>query len=175
METHADSVVVGQALIVSGAVNVRSAGGVSQLVKPNSPIHLDDRIDTGGDGTVTILFADSEARQLDIGSMSSMIVDDDVAGGSLPELGDVAVEAGVLADLLQNWDAFEPVAPLETMAPGEAVDDDVDETVSTDSIPGLDSGSETIGAAEESGGDGLGSIDDDLDMASLIPPPEDAS
>ena len=54
MALQTDSTVVGQALIVNGTVNIRSADGVSQVVKPNSPIHLDDQIDTGGDGAVSI-------------------------------------------------------------------------------------------------------------------------
>lgn len=175
MALQTDSPVVGQALIVNGTVNLRSADGVSQVVKPNSLIHLDDRIDTGGDGAVSILLADSENNHLDIGNMSRMIIDDDVAGSILPELGDVAVEAGLVVDLLQNWESFEPVVPIETIAPEEAMDDDPDEMAAADSIPGLDGGSETFAAAEESGDDGVGSFGDDLDLANLIPPPEDGS
>lgn len=167
--------VVGQALVVKGIVNVVSINGVSQVIKPNSSIHLDDRIDTGGDGAVSILLTESQNTHLDLGQMSSVIIDDDVTAPSLPELGDVSVEAGLLADLLQNWESFEPVAPLETIIVDDAADIDSDEVVSADSIPGLDGSSETVAAASEFGDEGIGGIDDDLDMSNLIPPPEDAS
>jgi len=169
------AVQIGQALVVQGSVTMQSVNGVGQVVKPNSPIHLDDRIDTGGDGAVSILLADSENTQLDIGNMSRIIIDDDVAGSILPELGDVAVEAGLVGDLLQNWESFEPLAPLETIAPEEAMDSDADEMAGGDSIPGLDGSTETVAASDEAGDDGFGGIDDDLDMSNLIPPPDDAS
>lgn len=175
MALHTDSSVVGQALIVSGAVHLRSADGVSQTVKPNSPIHLDDRIDTGADGAVSILFADGENTQLDIGSMSSMIVDDDVTGTILPEMGDVAVEAGLLADLLQDWEDFEPLVPLEAIAAETAADSDADEMSSAAPAPALDHAADTVAASDEHGGGDVGAIDDDLDMTTLIPPPEDGS
>lgn len=175
MALQTDSPVVGQALFVSGAVSVRSAGGVSQVIKPNSPIHLNDRIDTGGDGAVSIILSDGENNQLDLGNMSSVILDDDVAGGSLPELVDVAVEVGLMADLLQNWESFETVVPLDVVASEDDVDDDMEDVASADSIPGLDGASKTVAASSEAGEDGVGSIDDDLDMNNLIPPPEDAS
>ena len=146
-----EPLVIGQALVVQGTVMMQSVNGVSQVVKPNSEIHFEDQIDTGGDGAVSILFADSENHQLDIGNMSRMIIDDDVAGSTLPELGDVAVEAGLVADLLQNWESFEPVAPLETIAPDEAMDSDADEMAAANSIPGLDGCTETV--ADSSGAD----------------------
>jgi hypothetical protein len=175
MALHTDPLVVGQALIVSGAVQVRSAGGVSQTVRPNSPIHLDDQIDTGADGAVSIIFADGENSQLDMGSMSSLVVDEDVTGTTLPELGDVTVEAGSLVNLLEHWEDFEPLAPLEAIVPGVDMDGATGETSSAGSIPGLDSSGETVAAADDHGGDDVGAIDDDFDMSNLIPPPEDNS
>lgn len=173
-ELQTEPLVIGQALLVSGTVRVESVNGVSQLLKPNSPVHLDDRIDTGSGGEVSIVLNDSDATQLDLGRMSQMIVDDDVlGGGSLPDLGDVAVEAGLVADLWQDWESFEPVAAFETTVP-ETDESDTEQTADTDSIPGLDGSASTV-AASDSGDDGLGSIDDDLDMTNLIPPPDDAA
>jgi len=171
-ELQTEPLVIGQALLVSGTVRVESVNGVSQVLKPNSSIHLDDRIDTGSGGEVSIVLNDSGSTQLDLGRMSKMIVDDDVMGGSLPDLGDVAVEAGLVADLWQDWESFEPVATLDTIVP-ETDDSGAEQTADTDSIPGLDGSASTV-AASDSGDDGLGSIDDDLDMTNLIPPPDDA-
>ena len=172
-ELQTEPLVIGQALLVSGTVRVESVNGVSQVLKPNSSIHLDDRIDTGSGGEVSIVLNDSDATQLDLGRMSQMIVDDDVLGGSLPDLGDVAVEAGLVADLWQDWETFEPVPALETTVP-ETDESGAEQTADTDSIPGLDGSASTV-AASDSGDDGLGSIDDDLDMTNLIPPPDDAA
>jgi len=172
-ELQTEPLVIGQALLVSGTVRVESVNGVSQVLKPNSSIHLDDRIDTGSGGEVSIVLNDSGSTQLDLGRMSKVIVDDDVMGGSLPDLGDVAVEAGLVADLWQDWESFEPVATLDTLVP-ETDDSGAEQTADTDSIPGLDGSASTV-AASDSSDDGLGSIDDDLDMTSLIPPPDDAA
>lgn len=172
-ELQTEPLVIGQALLVSGTVRVESVNGVSQVLKPNSSIHLDDRIDTGSGGEVSIVLNDSDATQLDLGRMSQMIVDDDVLGGSLPDLGDVAVEAGLVADLWQDWESFEPVPVLDTTVP-ETDESGAEQTADTDSIPGLDGSASTV-AASDSGDDGLGSIDDDLDMTNLIPPPDDAA
>ncbi len=172
-ELQTEPLVIGQALLVSGTVRVESVNGVSQVLKPNSSIHLDDRIDTGSGGEVSIVLNDSGSTQLDLGRMSKVIVDDDVMGGSLPDLGDVAVEAGLVADLWQDWESFEPVATLDTIVP-ETDDSGAEQTADTDSIPGLDGSASTV-AASDSGDDGLGSIDDDLDMTNLIPPPDDAA
>jgi len=171
-ELQTEPLVIGQALLVSGTVRVESVNGVSQVLKPNSSIHLDDRIDTGSGGEVSIVLNDSGSTQLDLGRMSKVIVDDDVMGGSLPDLGDVAVEAGLVADIWQDWESFEPVATLDTLVP-ETDDSGAEQTADTDSIPGLDGSASTV-AASDSGDDGLGSIDDDLDMTNLIPPPDDA-
>ena len=69
---------------------------------------------TGSGGAVSIVWNDSDDSQLELGRMSKMIVDDDVLGGSLPDLGDAAVEAGLVADLWQEWESFEPAATPDT-------------------------------------------------------------
>ncbi len=159
-ELQTDPLVIGQALLVSGTVRIESVNGVSQVLKPNSPIHLDDRIDTGSGGEVSIVLNDSDATQLDLGRMSKMIVDDDVLGGSLPDLGDVAVEAGLVADLWQSWESFEPVATLDTMVP--ETDDSGAEETWQQRLYSWTGRSASNGRASDSGDDGLGAIDDDL-------------
>ena len=52
---------------------------------------------------MSIVLNDGDAAQVELGRMSTMVVDDDVMNASLPELGDVAVEAGLVADLLSTW------------------------------------------------------------------------
>jgi hypothetical protein len=105
--------------------------------------------------------------------MSSIIIDEDVAGGTLPDLGDVAVEAGQVADLWQNWESFEPIAALDTLVP-DTDESGAQESAATDFVEGLDAPPATV-SESDSGDDGLSSIDDDLDMTNLIPPPEDGS
>ena len=164
---------VGLAVVVQGNVRVESADGVTKVIGPNSQIFLDDHIDTGSGGAVSIVWSDSAASQLDLGRMSSIIIDEDVAGGTLPDLGDVAVEAGQVADLWQNWESFEPIAALDTLVLNTD-DSGAQESAATDFVEGLDAPPATL-SESDSGDDGLSSIDDDLDMTNLIPPPEDGS
>ncbi len=162
--------VTGQALVVQGTVRVESTNGVSRAIQPNSEIFLDDRIDTGADGAVSIVLSDGDAGQLELGRMSTMVVDEDVMNTSLPELGDVAVEAGLVADLLQNWESFEPLAPLETIAPEESMDSDADEMSAAESIPGLDGSTATVADSSGVGDDSITTMDDDLDLANRSRP-----
>jgi hypothetical protein len=173
MARQSDPLIIGQALFVDGAVKAESINGVSQVIKPNGPIHFGDRIDTGSDGSVSILLSGDNASQLDLGRMSQIIIDEDVAGGSIPDLGDVTVEAGLVADLLQDWETTTPVETLGTISPGSEVSE-LEETADADSIPDLEDISSTV-ASSDSGDDGVGSIDDDLDLSYFIPPPEDTS
>ncbi len=163
----------GQALVVQGTVRVKSADGVTKVIEPNSQIFLDDHIDTGSGGAVSIVWNDSDATQLDLGRMSSIIIDEDVASGTLPDLGDVAMEDGVAADLWQHWESYEPLAPIASIV-ADTDESPADDGGAADAIPGLDGSAETF-SASGSGDDGGGSIDDEFDMTNFIPPPEDAS
>ena len=122
---------------------------------------------------MSIVWNDSAVTQLDLDRVSSVTIDDDVADGTLPDLGDVAVEAGSVADLWKAWESSEPIAALGTLA-SDTDDSGAEEAAETDSIQGLDGPPATV-ADSDGDADGLGSIDDDLDMTNLIPPPEDAS
>ncbi len=173
MATHAEALQVGLALVVQGSVRVQSTNGVTRVIEPNSEIYLDDRIETGSSGAVSIVLGYAEGAQLDLGRMSHMIVDEDVMGGTLPDLGDVALEAELAADLLQNWESFAPIAALNTFT-SETEERDVEEAASAESIPGLKVSSSTV-AATDTIDDGVGTIDEDLDMTNFIPPPEDGS
>lgn len=174
MATQIEPLVIGQAMVVHGTVRAASSDGVTHLIQPNSPIHLDDRIDTGSDGAVSIIFNDVDNSQLDLDRMTDMVIDQDVFSVNLLDLSDVTAEAGLLHDLLQNWESIEPAVALEAVL-SETDASGTEETAAADSIPGLDGSSETVAASSEAGDDGLGSIDDDLDMTNLIPPPDDAA
>jgi len=163
---------IGQAFVVNGQVVLESANGVSQALKPNSPIHLDDRIDTGNNGEVSIIFTDGNTPQLDVGRMSNMVIDDDVVGATLPDLGDVAVEAGLVADLLADWEAIEPLMEIGEIAPAPLPESDDSETASVDAHSEI-AGGVGDGVAADNGDDGFGSFDDDIDLSNLVPPPED--
>jgi hypothetical protein len=168
---------VGQALVVHGTVQAESVNGVSTVLQPNSPIFMHDAIDTGSDGALSIVFSDNAAPQLELDRMTSMTIDDDVLGNVLPDLGDVSVESGIVQDLLQNWEAIEPVAALETLVPdlGDAAGDDGADTDMTEAIPGLEAAGAEI-ASSDIGGDGddaVDGVDYDFDLTSLIPPPDD--
>ena len=183
METQSGSQVIGTAVLVYGQVRVESTDGVSRIIQPNNFIKLDDRIDTGQDGSVSIVLNDDSNSQLDLGQMTQMVIDQDVFGGSeIDELSDVAVEPGLAQEVLQNWDAFEPVTAFETGSAlvGEtaAVDNLDSEPVQImDASPKIEAGKggDTELAAGEVGDDGIGSMDDDLDLSNLIPPPDDAA
>lgn len=167
---------IGQALMVHGTVYAESVNGMSTVLQPNSPIFINDSIDTGSDGALSIVFSDNAAPQLDLDRMTTMIIDDDVLGNALPDLGDVSVESGIVQDLLQNWEAIEPLAALETLVPdmGDAGADGAD-TDTAEEIPGLDSAGAEIAASDigADGDEGAGGADYDFDLTSLIPPPDD--
>ncbi|MBT8346008.1 MAG: hypothetical protein KJO28_06855 [Desulfofustis sp.] len=173
MAIQAEPFQVGQALVVEGTVRVESTNGIIRVIEPNSQIFLDDQIATGSSGAVSIVLSDGDGTQLDLGRMSQLIVDEDVMGGIPPDLGDVAIETDLATVLLQSWEAFEPLAPIDSIVPdtGESL---VEDSGAADSIAGLDNSPETL-ASSDSNDDGVGSIDDELDMANFIPPPEDAS
>ena len=173
MAIEAQPLQVGHALIVQGTVRVESTNGVSRAIEPNSQIFLDDQISTGSSGAVSIVLSNDNGIQLDLGRMSQLVIDEDVTGSTLPDLGDVALEAGLAADLLHNWESLEPIATLETLIP-ETGESDVEGTTSADNIPGLEESSSTL-ASSGSSDDGAGTIDDELDITNFIPPPEDAS
>ena len=167
---------IGQAVVVHGTVHAESVNGVSTVLQLNSPIFINDAIDTGSDGALSIVFSDNAAPQLDLDRMTTMIIDEDVLGNALPDLGDVSVESGIVQDLLQNWEAIEPLAALETLVPdmGDAGADGAD-TGTAEEIPGLDSAGAEIASSDigADGDDGAGGADYDFDLTSLIPPPDD--
>jgi len=84
-EAGTEHPVVGKVLILYGTVKAVSPDGAVRLLAPNSPVYADDRIITGGDGSVSIQFAGPPVTQLDLGRMTEIVVDEDVYAGVTPE------------------------------------------------------------------------------------------
>jgi hypothetical protein len=114
---------IGSCAIVFGTVRAFSPDGVMRAIHPNSPVFFGDRIMTGSDGMVSIVFQDSDKTQLDLGRMSDMVVDSDVFQGYMPF--SYAEAVAEVAEIQQALLAGEVDASmeLEPTAAGEAVDE----------------------------------------------------
>ncbi|MCF8481014.1 MAG: FecR domain-containing protein [Rhodospirillum sp.] len=64
---------IGQVETLSGAVTVLHPDGTRDLLEAGDPIHQDDRIETGGDGSVGVTFVD--ASTLSLGANGTMVLD----------------------------------------------------------------------------------------------------
>jgi hypothetical protein len=107
---------IGSCVIVFGTVRAVSSDGVMRAIHPNSPVFFGDRIMTGSDGIVSIVFQDADKTQLDLGRMSDMVVDSDVFEGNMPSsYADAAVE---VAQIQQALLTGEVDATVELEAPG---------------------------------------------------------
>ncbi len=116
---HADRA-VGEAVIVQGTVRALAADGMERLLLPGSPVYAGDRVITGPDGMVSLIFADHEQTQLDLGRLSELLLDRDVYGDALstnPDDGDSDVIA--MQEALQDGD-FDPTMVSEPPAAGSA-------------------------------------------------------
>ena len=68
---------IGKAFIIYGTVKAVAANGTERLLAPNSPIFAGERIVTGPDGSVSVVFNDN-AGHLELGRMSDVLMDQDV-------------------------------------------------------------------------------------------------
>ncbi len=75
---------VGKVLIVKGNVQAQSPDGAIRILQTNSPVFANDRIITGQDGMISIVFGDAGRTQLDLGRMSDVLIDEDVFQGDVP-------------------------------------------------------------------------------------------
>ena len=73
---------IGKVAIVYGNVKAISQDGVERVLQPNSPIFLMDRVNTGADGAISIVFNDSADTQLDLGRMTDMVIDKSILGSN---------------------------------------------------------------------------------------------
>ena len=84
---------VGQAFVAMGEVRAIAPDGSIRLLEPNSPIFFNEKIVTGGDGRVSILFPDGNAAMLTLGRNSEIVIDEDVVDSGGPdEISDAVSE-----------------------------------------------------------------------------------
>jgi len=111
---------IGKAILVYGSVKAVSAGGVERILTPNSVIYANERIVTGPDGSISIMFADNHTH-LDLGRMSDVMIDEDVyAGGEGGAEADAVAQVTDIQAALQN-ENFDPTTDLPAPAAGAGV------------------------------------------------------
>lgn len=109
---------VGSVFILYGTVKAVSPEGFERILKPNSPIFANDRIMTGPDGRISVVFIDGQT-QLDLGRMSDVLIDSDVYAALTPEESiDTAAQVGDIQQALEDED-FDPTQELEEPAAGD--------------------------------------------------------
>ena len=110
---------VGKALIIYGSVQAQSPDGATRILQPNSPVFANDRIITGDDGMISIVFGDSGNTQLDLGRMSDVLIDEDVFQGDIPaDINDATAQVEKIQQALLN--GLDPTQDLEAPAAGPA-------------------------------------------------------
>ncbi|WP_051305918.1 retention module-containing protein [Desulfogranum mediterraneum] len=108
---------VGTSFIVYGTVKAVGEDGFERLLAPNSPVFANERIVTGPDGSISIVFADGEI-QLDLGRMSEVVLDEEVFAGE-ESAGDGAATVEDIQLALED-ETFDPTLQLEPPAAGGA-------------------------------------------------------
>ena len=98
---------IGKVVVVYGTVKAQSADGVERVLGPNSPIFLNDRINTGPDGAISIVFSNPENTQLDLGRMTDMVIDNSVVGTEEVDLGEVTAEVAAIQEALESGEEIE--------------------------------------------------------------------
>lgn len=110
---------IGTTLIVYGTVEAQSADNGLRLLQADSPVFLYDRIITGNNGTITILFGDAAHTQLDLGRMSDVLLDEDVFPGTLTDFSETTAEVEQIQEALLAG-TFDPTTDLEPASAGSA-------------------------------------------------------
>jgi hypothetical protein len=83
--TGSGSQVVGRVVIIYDNAKAISPDGMERLLSVESPIFANDRIVTESDGQVSIVINDDVHTQMDLGTMSNVMIDEDIFGGVSPE------------------------------------------------------------------------------------------
>ena len=111
---------IGKAFIVYGTVKAVAANGTERLLAPNSPIFAGERIVTGPDGSVSVVFNDN-AGHLELGRMSDVLMDQDVYAGAGPDqAADAVAQAAEIQAALENGE-IDPTTQLPPPAAGAGV------------------------------------------------------
>ncbi|MCK5227708.1 MAG: retention module-containing protein, partial [Desulfobulbaceae bacterium] len=108
---------VGKVFIMYGTAKAVSPEGTERALGPNSPIFANDRIITGSDGSLSIVFDDPANSQLNLGRMSEIIIDEEVYDAQAADAADVAGEVAEIQKALLAED-FDPTTELEAPAAG---------------------------------------------------------
>ena len=107
---------IGTVAIVYGNVKAISQDGVERVLQPNSPIFLMDRVNTGADGAISIVFNDSADTQLDLGRMTDMVIDKSILAAEDLDIEDVTADIEAIQEALLSGDEIE----IEATAAGGA-------------------------------------------------------
>ena len=83
--TGSGSQVVGRVVIIYDNAKAISPDGMERLLSVESPILAHDRIVTESDGKISIVINDDVHTQIDLGTMSNVMIDEDIFGGVSPE------------------------------------------------------------------------------------------
>ncbi len=114
---EASNTPIGNVLVVYGEVKAISPEGMERVLDANSPVFENERVLTGADGSISIMFEDGQT-QLDLGKFSNVQLDADV----YTRLDDAEIENSI-ADVDQIQQAledgnFDPTTQLEATAAG---------------------------------------------------------
>ena len=140
---------IGKVVVVYGTVKAQSADGVERVLGPNSPIFLNDRINTGPDGAISIVFSNPENTQLDLGRMTDMVIDNSVVGTEEVDLGEVTAEVAAIQEALESGEEIEIAETAAGPAAGGAGQGGGGRPIYRDEIDGNE-GEVTSGAETES-------------------------
>jgi hypothetical protein len=116
--TVAEDQAVGKVVILYGTVKAIAPDGTERFIVLNSPVFADEKIVTDSEGRVSISINNSSETQLDLGRMSTAVLDQDVIGGvSEEDITEAAAEVEqIQAALLEE--GFDPTVELEAPAAG---------------------------------------------------------
>jgi len=90
---------VGRVAVLYDNAKAISPDGMERLLSVESPIFANDRIVTENNGRVSIVIDDEAHTQIDLGAMSNVIIDEDIFGGTSPE---VVTEAAAQVEQIQE-------------------------------------------------------------------------
>lgn len=118
---------IGIVKLVIGEVLAENPDGKTRTLQVNSPVFFNDTIITGAPGMTSIVFNDSAGSQLDLGRMSTVLIDEDV----YPETEGPTVmsnETADIEDIQQGLLAgtLDPTTELEATAAGPAAGEAAD-------------------------------------------------
>ena len=117
--TGAINQVIGKVSILYGTVKAIAPDGTVRVLAPNSPVYANEQIITESDGSVAIMLDGPPPAQLNLGRMTTIVLDEDVYAGVTPEMiSDAAAEAEQIQNLLLAGD--QPIELEATAAGGTA-------------------------------------------------------